>query len=208
MEQAHETRVGALSFSQMTKGRYTWRRGVILAFFRAPDGYQTTSRLLSSLDNLPYPWYNSEGYLLRRRRLRQTTMKMSNSVDKLRKLWYNNDGRVYPCVRADYYEEGVSIRAAGTQTTMRIPRLLCVWSSSRKQEYKQQEAGAGYTSRTWCGSRNQTTNTVTPGRQTTTHIPTPDYHMRAYSRTKGEVAARLHYVSHKQQGIVCMQLQK
>ena len=38
MEQAHETRVGALSFSQMTKGRYTWRRGVILAFFRTSDG--------------------------------------------------------------------------------------------------------------------------------------------------------------------------
>ena len=43
MEQAHETRVGALSFSQMTKGRYTWRRGVILAFF----SYVRRTRLLA-----------------------------------------------------------------------------------------------------------------------------------------------------------------
>ena len=66
-------------------------------------------------------------------------------------------------------------------------------------DYYAYEAAAG--SRTSCSSRiisTQTTSAVVPGRQTIMCAPIPDYHMRAYSRTKGEVAARLHYVSHKQ----------
>ena len=38
-----------------------------------------------------------------------------------------------------------------------------------------------------------------PGRQTTTQTTTPDYYVRACSRTRSRVAACLHCVSHKQQ---------